>query len=130
MDMSKVIEAAIKAGALEQVSQMTGISQKDAGNVVNVVLPLLLKGMQSQAKSKDTQEGFFQALSVLASHEDSVICFHTRLSHQNEYQKNSKYYNCDQQKDDQDSRVKFQLCKYSTFHDYSTLPSIVLQDQV
>ncbi len=63
MDMSKVIEAAIKAGALEQVSQMTGISQKDAGNVVNVVLPLLLKGMQSQAKSKDTQEGFLQALS-------------------------------------------------------------------
>lgn len=63
MDMSKVIEAAIKAGALEQVSQMTGISQKDAGNVVNVVLPLLLKGMQSQAKSKDTQEGFFQALN-------------------------------------------------------------------
>jgi hypothetical protein len=63
MDMSKVIEAAIKAGALEQVSQMTGISQKDAGNVVNVVLPLLLKGMQSQAKSKDTQEGFIQALN-------------------------------------------------------------------
>lgn len=63
MDMTKVIEAAVKAGALEQVSQMTGISQRDAGKVVNAVLPLLLKGMQGQAKSKDTQEGFFQALN-------------------------------------------------------------------
>jgi len=63
MDMGKVIEAAVKAGALEQVSQMTGISQSDAGKVVNVVLPLLIKGMQGQAKGKDTQEGFFQALN-------------------------------------------------------------------
>ena len=62
MDMNKVIEAAIKAGALEQVSKMIDVPEEDAGKALNVVLPLLLKGMQSQAKSNDTKEGFFKAL--------------------------------------------------------------------
>ena len=62
MDMNKVIEAAIKAGALEQVSKMIGVKEEDAGKALNVVLPLLLKGMQSQAKSKETKDGFIKAL--------------------------------------------------------------------
>ena len=63
MDMNSLMEAAIKAGALEQVSEMLGVSEKDAGNAVEVVLPLLLQGMQGQMKSNDTKDGFLKALS-------------------------------------------------------------------
>ena len=63
MDMTALMETAIKAGALEQVSEMLGVSEKDAGNAVEVVLPLLLQGMQGQVKSKDTQEGFLKAIN-------------------------------------------------------------------
>ena len=62
MDMTNVLEMAIKAGAIEQVSKTVGITDKDAVKAVEAVLPLLIKGMQSQAKGKDTQQGFIQAL--------------------------------------------------------------------
>ena len=62
MEMNKLVEAAIKAGALEQVSKMIGVSEEDTGKAINVVLPLLLKGMQGQAKSQETKEGFLKAL--------------------------------------------------------------------
>ena len=62
MDMSDIMEIAIKAGAVEQVSKMVGLSEKDAAPAIEAVLPLLIKGMQGQAKSKDTKEGFLKAL--------------------------------------------------------------------
>ena len=63
MDMKSVMELAVKAGAVKQVSKMIDMPEKDVSSAVEVVLPLLIKGMQSQAKNKDTQEGFIQALT-------------------------------------------------------------------
>lgn len=63
MDMSTVLEAAIKAGAIKQVGKMIGVSEKEASSVVEDVLPLLILGMQGQAKNKDTKDGFLKALS-------------------------------------------------------------------
>lgn len=63
MDMKSVMDLAIKAGALKQVSKMIDMPEKDVSSAVEVVLPLLVKGMQSQASNKDTQAGFLQALS-------------------------------------------------------------------
>ena len=64
MDMTDIMEMAIKAGAVEQVSKLAGIDAKEAAPAIEVVLPLLIKGMQSQAKSKDTKEGFLKALEA------------------------------------------------------------------
>ena len=57
------MEAAVKAGAVEQVCKMTGITKKEANSAIEVVLPLLISGMQGQAKNKDTKEGFVKALA-------------------------------------------------------------------
>ena len=62
MEMNDVIEMAVKAGAVEQVSKMVGLSEKDVAPAIEAVLPLLIKGMQGQAKGKDTKQGFLQAL--------------------------------------------------------------------
>ena len=63
MDMTDIMKMAVKAGVIEQVSKKVGISDKEAIDAVETVLPLLVMGMQSQAKGKDTQQGFVQALS-------------------------------------------------------------------
>ena len=62
MDMNDILKMMIASGALEQISQQTGVSSKDAANVLEDVLPVLLMGMQGQAKDKNTQQGFLQAL--------------------------------------------------------------------
>ncbi|MBQ6455801.1 MAG: DUF937 domain-containing protein [Mogibacterium sp.] len=62
MDMNDILKMMIASGALEQISQQTGVSSKDAANVLEDVLPVLLMGMQGQAKNKNTQQGFLQAL--------------------------------------------------------------------
>ena len=62
MDMTSLMEAAIKSGALGQVSSMLGVDEKSAESAIEVVMPMLLKGMQGQAQNKDTQYGFMQAL--------------------------------------------------------------------
>jgi hypothetical protein len=62
MDMTSVMEMALKSGALEQVSGMLGIDEKNAEAAIETVMPLLLKGMQGQMSNKETQPGFLQAL--------------------------------------------------------------------
>jgi hypothetical protein len=62
MDMTSVMEMALKSGALEQVSGMLGIDEKNAESAIEVVMPMLLKGMQGQMSNKETQPGFMQAL--------------------------------------------------------------------
>lgn len=62
MDMKSVMELAMKSGALEQVSGMLGVDEKNAESAIETVMPLLLKGMQGQMSSKETQPGFLQAL--------------------------------------------------------------------
>ena len=77
MEMKDIMEMAIKAGAVEQVSKLAGIDAKEAAPAIEAVLPLLIKGMQSQAKSKDTKESFLKALDDHSKDDttDVVICF-------------------------------------------------------
>lgn len=63
MDMKDVMKLAIQSGALEQVSKMMGVSDKEASSVIEEVLPVLITGMMSQANGKDTKDGFVKALS-------------------------------------------------------------------
>ena len=62
MDINDLMGTMLNSGALDQVSQMLGVNQKEAGSAIEEVLPMLLKGMQGQAKNKETQQGFLQAL--------------------------------------------------------------------
>ena len=63
MDMNDILRMMIASGALDQISEQTGVSTKDAANVMEDVLPILLKGMQGQAANKETQQSFLKALS-------------------------------------------------------------------
>ena len=63
MDMETIMKMMLQTGALEQVSGMLGIDNKSAESAIEVVMPMLLKGMQSQMKSEDTKYGFLQALN-------------------------------------------------------------------
>jgi hypothetical protein len=63
MDMNDVMKLAIESGVLHQVSKKIGISDKEVNSAVEVILPMLIKGMQGQAKNKDTKDGFLKALS-------------------------------------------------------------------
>ena len=62
MDMNDLMKIAIESGLLHQVSKKIGISDKEANSAVEVILPMLLKGMQGQANNKATKEGFLKAL--------------------------------------------------------------------
>lgn len=63
MNMTQMFESVLKSGALGQVSNMAGVSEKDAASALEDVMPMLLKGMQGQLNNKDTQQGFLQALT-------------------------------------------------------------------
>lgn len=63
MDMTQMFESVLKSGALGQVSNLAGVSEKDAASALEDVMPMLLKGMQGQLNNKDTQQGFLQALT-------------------------------------------------------------------
>lgn len=62
MDMETVMKMMLNSGALEQVSGMLGVDEKNAESAIEYVMPMLLKGMQGQMSNKDTQGGFMQAL--------------------------------------------------------------------
>lgn len=62
MDMTDMMQMMLNSGSLGQVSQMLGVGEKEATSAIEEVLPMLLKGMQGQAKNKDTRDGFLQAL--------------------------------------------------------------------
>ncbi len=62
MEMTDILKMMLNSGAAEQVSKETGISVTDAAEVMEDLLPVLLKGMQGQAKNKDTQQSFLKAL--------------------------------------------------------------------
>lgn len=56
-----------------QVSEQTGITQEQALNAMEVVLPLLLKGMKGQASNKSTQKGFLEALEAHSKEDTSDV---------------------------------------------------------
>ena len=63
MDMETIMKMMLQSGALDQVSGMLGVDGKSAESAIEYVMPMLLKGMQSQMKSEDTKYGFLQALN-------------------------------------------------------------------
>ena len=63
MDMETIMKMMLQSGALDQVSGMLGVDGKSAESAVEYVMPMLLRGMQSQMKSEDTKYGFLQALN-------------------------------------------------------------------
>ena len=62
MDMNDVLKMLMTAGVLRQVSEQTGISESDAAGVMKEIVPILLMGMQGQAKDSSTSAGFLDAL--------------------------------------------------------------------
>ena len=62
MDMETVMKMMLNSGALEQVSGMLGVDEKNAETAIEYVMPMLLKGMQGQMSNKKTQDSFVQAL--------------------------------------------------------------------
>lgn len=62
MDMNDVLKMMMSSDALGMVSEQTGISQQDASAAMEVILPMLLQGMQGQATNQSTQKGFLDAL--------------------------------------------------------------------
>ena len=63
MDMENIMKMMLASGALEQVSGMLGVDDKSAESAIEVVLPMLLKGMKGQMQNEDTKYGFLQALN-------------------------------------------------------------------
>ena len=62
MDMNDVMQMMLNSGNLGQMGQLLGVGEQEASSALEEVLPMLLQGMQGQAKNKDTQQGFLQAL--------------------------------------------------------------------
>lgn len=73
MDMQDVLKLMMEAETLKMVSERTGISESDASSAMAVVLPMLLQGMQGQAKSEDTQKGFLDALLTHSKDDTSDV---------------------------------------------------------
>lgn len=73
MDTSKIMELMTSKDALSQVGSLAGISEKDAGKVMEQVLPMLMKGMQGQAESEATQKSFLDALSAHGANDTSDV---------------------------------------------------------
>jgi hypothetical protein len=63
MDMETIMKLMLQSGAVEQVSGMLGVDGKSAESAVEYIMPMLLRGMQSQMKNEDTKYGFLQALN-------------------------------------------------------------------
>ena len=73
MDMNDLMKMMLNSGVAEQVSEKAGVSAQDAVEIMQDVLPMLLKGMQGQATNKATQEGFLKALSDHSKDDTSDI---------------------------------------------------------
>ncbi len=73
MDMEKMLKLMLGSDALGPVSEQAGLSQEDTAQVIETVLPMLLKGMQGQAKNQSTQKGFLEALSQHGKEDTSDV---------------------------------------------------------
>ena len=63
MDMNDLMKMVVSSGAIDQVSQQTGVSADAAAAAVQELLPALLGGMKQQATDTNTQASFLQALA-------------------------------------------------------------------
>jgi hypothetical protein len=73
MDMETLMKMMLSTQAVSQVSEQTGISAQDAASVIEDVLPMLLQGMQGQAKNESTKAGFLDALQAHGEEDASDV---------------------------------------------------------
>ena len=73
MDMKEMMKLLMTTEVLGQVSEQTGITQKDAAVVMAEVLPVLLKGMEGQATNSSTAAGFLDALMAHSKDDTSDV---------------------------------------------------------
>lgn len=62
MDMNSLVSTLLSSSAVSGISQSANTSKKDAANVLNAALPLLLNGAKEQSQNSATSESFANAL--------------------------------------------------------------------
>ena len=62
MDMNSLVSTLLSSSSVNGISQSANTSKKDAKNVLNAALPLLLNGAKAQAQNSATADGFANAL--------------------------------------------------------------------
>lgn len=73
MDIQKLASTLLSDHALSGLSERSGASKSEVKSVLTQVLPSLLGGADSQAKSADTSEGFAAALASHAKNSTSDL---------------------------------------------------------
>lgn len=62
MDMNSLVSTLLSTSSVNGISQSANTSKKDAQNVLNAALPLLLNGAKAQSQSSATADSFANAL--------------------------------------------------------------------
>lgn len=73
MDLQKLASTLLSSDAISGLSERSGASKADVKNVLSQVLPSLLGGADSQAKSEETAESFAAALASHAKNSTSDL---------------------------------------------------------
>ena len=63
MDINALMKQMLSSDSIQNLSSVTGTTQKDVKNVLSSALPSLLNGAQSQATDEKTAESFVNALA-------------------------------------------------------------------
>ena len=73
MDLNALIGSLLSGDSIQNMSSVTGTSQKDVQNVLSSALPSLLNGAENQANNEQTAEGFVSALANHAKADTSNL---------------------------------------------------------
>lgn len=71
--MNEILKMLINSQATDQIKEQTGLSPKETASVVEAVLPMLLRGMESQAQNESTKQGFMKAVKDHGKDDSSDI---------------------------------------------------------
>ena len=63
MDFNSIFNAISGSDSVEQISSLTGTSQKDVSGILSQILPQLMSGAQGQATNQETAASFANALT-------------------------------------------------------------------
>lgn len=64
MDITTLMKLLMSSNSTSALSQNTGLSSKQVSTVLQLLLPMLLKGASKQASGSDTADSFDRALSL------------------------------------------------------------------
>ena len=73
MDINALMKQMLSSDSIQNLSSVTGTTQKDVKNVLSTALPSLLNGAQSQATDEKTAESFVNALASHAKDDTADI---------------------------------------------------------